>query len=1132
MRKCFPKSAIDPCCLSIALIVSAWFCTASGALVDTIVISDGGPGPYGLGRRFIETGSLRLSYHDSLRGPLPSFTFIDQVNAILFSESIDSGAAIDAHFQTRRYGLPRTYSLFTKSYAAAADTSRQIVTPASIKPSAFSDENLVLSGYKSVTVSVNNLGSTNLEQALDVALSGEIAPKTTLSGHLTDQGSSLEGATREVANLDMVYVQLVNPRYSALVGDQYVEWPLDGMFSGKKKIKGLSAGLTLPAFSIKGFGALSSGNFTVQTIIGKNGLQGPYRLEGNGEEGFIIPMHGTVRVSIGEKKFSEGIDQDFSVDYELGAITFSPRKLIRDEDIIRVEYEYRLFDYRRTFTGTEVSLAAFPDSALTLKGALWNEFDQKDNSLDLALSDQDKARLAKAGDSANLSYGGRFIDPKDVAWESSQQALYERTADNHFGFKAYNPSKPTDNQGFYYITFRDVGLGKGDYDIDSTAMKDHPNYGPIYKYVGINTGTAALPLIRLPESNTFGEVQAKARLASFATVTMDLAAMNRDRNLFSSLDDNDNSGAALSAGILLGKKLLDRRSLWLGGSYGRITPSMTREIASSFSRNKQWDDTTGATRSGLRETWESYAGASIFANTFIEGAMGQYLRLGKRITDHFASQAQLTPIKPLSLTYNADFFRHFLDNGQTTTRRGEGKVSFSSLWADVELDYRDEWRTIPNSENTGMAGYGPSLRLTPLPLRESFFHTSFRKGENFFGARDTGYSLSWDQELDRAISPSWHTNASSHYLFRKTDRQNATASLCAMLKNEVSAPAQGLSAQQHYQLNIEKSSAYVQVPVFAGVGLGDHSYDTTLGEYIPDKKGNYIIQEQETYGDTGDNRVRKSKFDLAWTLAKPKKRLPGILGDLDFTGMLDIEEHMQMSPLIGASSWVPGYTSLFQRGNSLDSLIRFAALSYRQGIDWDPDSMGGVHGKLYVQPGLKKIRDYSETETQWGTGIDRTIRRIFLGIDAMLLSVNRTGIPPTSSNSYSVVDRHALATQRYTFPRDIGIYVKETGGWAQKSGSQGGWYYRVSPGITWQPARKGSAEASYTWSLVNIPGTLDYRMAQGFSQGLTHTVDVVAHINVGTHFDMDFSYRGELGGVNSYAKNGLHVASMQMKAFL
>jgi hypothetical protein len=75
------------------------------------------------------------------------------------------------------------------------------------------------------------------------------------------------------------------------------------------------------------------------------------------------------------------------------------------------------------------------------------------------------------------------------------------------------------------------------------------------------------------------------------------------------------------------------------------------------------------------------------------------------------------------------------------------------------------------------------------------------------------------------------------------------------------------------------------------------------------------------------------------------------------------------------------------------------------------------------------------------------------------------------------------------------------------------------------------ADLSYTYSAVDIPGTLDYRMAQGFSAGITHTIDFSAHINFGTHFTTDISWKSQFGGA-AVSKSGLHVVSMQMKAFL
>jgi hypothetical protein len=1116
------------------LVFLGWPAAVSAALVDTIIVADGGPGPYGLGRSFIDTSSIRLVSLDSGKVKLPSFTFIDEVNAILFSEAVDSGVRVSARFRTYRYGLPRTFFLFDKSYGGRpGDTltkSDSVKRPLS---AAFAEENLTLSGYKSVGVSVNNLGSANLEQALDVTLSGAIAPQTTLSGHLTDQGSSLEGTTREVADLDMVYVSLDNPRYNALLGDQYVEWPAGGMLSGKKKIKGISAGLTLPSVSIKGSGAISSGNFTVQTITGRNGLQGPYRLLGNGEEGFISPIAGTVRVSIGEKKYHEGNDQDFIVDYEQGSITFTPRIFIKDEDIIRVEYEYRLYDYQRAFIGTGLTTQLL-DSSITIRGTLWHETDNKDRPLDMTIGPQEASNLAAAGDSANLTFGGRLIDPKDVAWQSSQQPLYRLdSASRHFYFSPFDPNNPADNQGYYYITFRKVGAGKGDYRADSAAMNRRPGLGEIETFVGVARGDRALPLMPLPQSKTIGEVQIHAKAASFASMNVDVVGIDHDRNLFSGKDDGDNRGAAVDGKLMVGQKRLDRRSVWLGGAYSHCTPTMTQEVATTFDRNRQWDDTTNATKSGLRRSWESSAGAALLANTFVEGVYGQYRNGGRLVTDHAAANAQVTPVNLLSLLYNGDYFRHWTDSGAATTRRGEARLALNTTTMQCALEYRDEWRTFANTFNRGMGGAGASFRFIPFPLKESVFYSQFRRGTGgLYSAKDTGYSLLWDQEFDRKVLPSWHVNASSHYFRQKNTQGNSNVSVLVVGQSDVSLPNEGIFTRQNYQVDIEKASSYVQVPVPAGKGLGDHSWDMALQEYVPSKNGDYIIQEQETYGDSSNNRVRKSKLNATWGFNRKQRRLPGILGDLEWSGTLDVEEHLQLSPLLHSSSWIPGYLSLFKREGATDSLIRYAALGYRQTMDWSPESTAGLHGRLSFRPSLKKIRDYTETGTEWGLDADRTAPPWFFGMEGALLSIDRQSF--SAANSYRITDRHVQATEKFFLRRDIALFMKETGGWASKTSEvqvDEGWYSRLAPGISWQPLAKGSAEASYTWSSVGVPGTLDYRMAQGFSPGITHTIDVLAHINFGQHFTTDITYRAEFGG-SSYAKSGLHIVSMQMKAFL
>ncbi|HAJ80405.1 MAG TPA: hypothetical protein DCO75_11615 [Fibrobacteres bacterium] len=1100
---------------------------------DTIIISDGGPGPYMLGRNFVDTSSIHVDYADTTDNQLPQYILIGNAGAILFSRPIDSGARLKVRFRTVRYGLPRTYSLFEKAYMSPRDTFSGVFdTATNRKGNVFAEENLTLSGYKSVGVSVNNLGSINLEQALDVTLSGDIAPHTSLSGHLSDQGSSLEGSTREVSDLDMIYVSLDNPHYNAIVGDQYEQWPVTGMLSGKKKIKGIGAGLSLPGISVKAFGALSSGKSAVQTIAGKAGLQGPYRLTGEGEEGFIMPLQGTVRITVSGNKLTEGTDQDYTVDYDVGTITFTSRKLVKNDDIIRVEYEYRLFNYQRIFSGASVS-SSTPDSALTINGGLWYETDDKNHPQDLTLSAEDKTGLAAAGDSTDIYYKGRLIDSKDVAWESAQEPLYRLDSSGNFGFSPFDPENPTDNQGFYYVTFKEVDAGEGNYIADSAKMIKYPALGTIYKYVGTGKGNATLPQIPLPEATVNGEVLVKAA-SRWASAKIDVAGTSRDRNLFSNLEDNDNNGAAIDASAILGAKKTDRKSIWLGASYTHITPSMTQDVSSAFDRNNLWDDTTATTKTGLRQSWETSGGAALRTDTYTEAAYGQYLQYGRLITDRISGSAKINPLKNLSLDYNGGYFRHHAETGINTTRRDNGRCTYNSPLGEVSLEYKDEWRNIITGNNQGMVCAGVNLKVTPLSLKESFLYSQYRSGNGgLFNARDTGFSVLWENELSRSFTPFWRTDLTSHYYLQNIFNHNKTSTLLVTAMNDLSFPQKGLSTKQNYQVTIEQAATYAQVPVYVGTGLGDHVWDATDSEYVPSKNGDYIIQEQEVYGDASDDRVRKAQFSATWSLNRSKKKIRGILADLSWTGALNIDEQLDPGRNIGTISWLPGYTSLFNKRSLKDSLVSYSDISYRQNIDWNPEKFKGYHGDLSIQPFYKKIRSYSETGLDLSPGCDRTLRHLTLGIDGNVLSANRKSLVSTSSDTYRVNDRHAMLTERYNFYRAFSSSLKESAGWASKvsdSYDNNGWYYRVAPGLSWQPAQRGSAEITYTYSSVNIPGTLDYRMAQGFSAGVSHVIELSAQINFGTHFTADISSRSQFGGVSS--KSGLHTVSMQMKAFL
>ncbi|MBN2037879.1 MAG: hypothetical protein JW768_14150, partial [Chitinispirillaceae bacterium] len=606
--------------------------------MDTVIAGDGGPGPYYLNpSRYIDSATLTVTLPDSL--PVPPWTFISDHNALLFSGPIDSGVPMRVTFSTAFYGVPKFFSLYKKSYLTMHDTAglTDTLTKSSTEPS--HDEILAVSGYKSFGMAVGNLGQVNLEQGLDVRIGGELKPRTSVSAHLSDQGSSLEGTTREISDFDMIYLSLQDPSYGAVAGDQYVAWPFKGLVSGQKKIKGLSATFSpeKTPFSIGAFGALSGGKTVIETRQGRTGVQGPYYLKGRGEREFIQPLSGTVSIRLNGSELEEGADKDFIVDYELGTVTFTPQHLIKDEDLIRIEYEYRLFNYQRTLLGGTAG-AADADSQISVQGVFWSEQDNKNHPIDLALSASDIDALVRAGDRIPDASTARPVHPNDVAGESQLYPLYKKQysgGDTFFVYAPYNRAAPDSVLNYYYVWFRSLESGEtGDYD---SLFTDHR--GAIYGYVGRNAGRYTdRSRIPAPAAQRAGELKTTIRASGFQA-SLNIAGQEQDRNLFSSLDDQNNLASATAFSFFAGSRERSRRGAWVSGSHRFTSRRFDAEALSAYERKEQWDDIRLAVEPAERHFWDATVGVTPLHNVQSSLSYGQNLTNGEPVTNKISPAA-------------------------------------------------------------------------------------------------------------------------------------------------------------------------------------------------------------------------------------------------------------------------------------------------------------------------------------------------------------------------------------------------------------------------------------------------------------------------------------------------------------
>jgi len=1012
---------------------------------------------------------------------------------------------------------------------------------------------LSISGYKSFGVSVGELGEVNLEQGLEAVIEGEIRPGTTLRAQLSDQGSSLDGSTREISEFDMMNITLTNKSFNVIAGDQIANWPEGGILSGQKKIVGISAEVTPGRASVSAFGSFSGGNHTVQTVRGREGVQGPYYMTGSGEANIITPVEGTVKARVNGKDMEEGPDADFTVDYDIGAVTFNPRVLIGQDDFIRIEYEYKSFDYRRTFAGGGASYYT-KDSAFSVRGVIWSESDDKNQPIETRLSERDKEILRNSGnDPAYATLTARPVHPLDVAKMSVYYPLYRKAYDGSardtiLVYTPYDPLRPDDTKDFFTAWFSPAQTGSAgaDYVIDTTVQRGQF----VYKYAGAGRGDyTALAPIAAPVRETAGELEARLKLRH-VKAALNVAGKESDRNLFSDIDGSDLASAVMFK-LNAGERRIDRRSFGVDFDYRYRSRKFRDEIFSADERRDVWGAADIIDESSGREfqSWESVIGGAVVKGAMISVGAGQ------AFADSLAETEKITAdIKTLfandkfGIDVGAAVFRHHLSDVSISHRRyGKFTARPSKSW-EAFLEYNDEWRVDTAGGGGGYLSGTAEFAYLPANLRQSFNAVQYRSGKNFPGSIDTGYALTWNQSAAFSPLAGWRLTGDSRWRHTKINGQSSASTFLMSAVSDVEPASSGFSSRQEYRVNQELASRFEQKMFFIGKGLGTHAYDSTTGEFRPSVNGDHIIQEVEIYDNTSSSTVRKTILSGDWHF-RPKKKISGILGDLSWNGVLSLEEHVD-SRNGNIATFIPGIFSLFPSklsgGNdSLPSHPNYADLSYRQDIDYQ--IQGSLYrSRLYFLPGLRIVRGYQEPAFETALLVERKKNRLTLSVEPKYLSVSRENLPGAAQggtqNGLDTRDVSAEFIQSIGRGGKIEFYMRERAGMifdndknrAASLPTDSGIYLQIKPGAIYRPARGGAAEISYTFSYVSFNGELDYRMAGGQPSGTNHTVTVISDINAGKHFNLSGLYRGELSrkpGERDYGPV-THVFSLQLKAFL
>ena len=411
--------------------------------------------------------------------------------------------------------------------------------------------------------SLGNSQNLVFNSNLNLQLNGKLGNDLELTASLSDNSIPLQpdGTTRQLQEFDRIFIQLKRKDVTLTAGDFDLTRP-EGYFSNYfKRLQGAMVTVDGGRFPVPGerpqpaitklraAAAISRSKFARQSIQGQEGNQGPYRLQGTEGERFIIVLAGTEKVFADGKLLRRGQEDDYTIDYNLGELSFTSRRLITKDIRIIIEFEYAVQTYLRSTVATN---ASWQTQLAKVVFNLYSEQDSRSSGGAQDLSAAERSQLAQIGDDLPSAYASG-IDT--LAAFDPARVLY-RLVDMIFCGQPRQILKYSTNpdSARYTARFTEVPVGQGNYVLVSTAAN-----GRVFQWSSPDPITCQPtgnfePIVRLvaPETRQLYTLGADFKPFKNSKLQAEIALSSRDLNRLSPLGDADNVGAAAVVGWLQG----------------------------------------------------------------------------------------------------------------------------------------------------------------------------------------------------------------------------------------------------------------------------------------------------------------------------------------------------------------------------------------------------------------------------------------------------------------------------------------------------------------------------------------------------------------------------------------------------
>jgi len=449
-------------------------------------------------------------------------------------------------FLTKKYQLLNPNLIVPKNTQALRFYK---LTQSNVKKTATLFNGLSTSGSISRGITIGNNQNSVFNSELDLQLSGKLSDDVTLRASLQDSNIPIQqgGYSQSIDEFDQIFIELQAKNWGVRAGDIQLSEQESIFATFTKKLQGLSTNATINGAESKtniyASGALVRGIFNQSIFQGQEGNQGPYKLIGQNGELLVLIVSGSETVYVNGLALNRGENNDYIIDYNAGEIRFNPTYPITADMRINIEYQTTQSNFARIFG---YGGATYTSDKLNLQGFVYTENDIRNQTLQQALSNEQKLVLSLAGDDPQ-----KAISPSAVLDTFSEnKTLYKNIGTTEAPIYEFTNTEEDREGELFNVRFSQVPQGTGNYTLANADVANR-----IFEYItpinGISQGNFD-PVIQLiaPNKLQLAVVKGSYQPIKETILNFELAGSNNDSNLFSDSNDSDNEGGAIHVDFL------------------------------------------------------------------------------------------------------------------------------------------------------------------------------------------------------------------------------------------------------------------------------------------------------------------------------------------------------------------------------------------------------------------------------------------------------------------------------------------------------------------------------------------------------------------------------------------------------